>query len=366
MRLAILGTRGVPARYGGFETFAENLSIRLAERGYSVTVYCEASRDGLPTSYKGVRLAYAPAFPLGPLATIAFDAICLWRARRSYDVVYMLGVSAPFLFFLPRMHRTRLWVNVDGVEWKRSKWGWLGRAYLKAMEALAVRSASRVIADCQAIAALLARNHARMAPCTVIAYGARVVETPPDPELLSRWGLEAGAYYLIVCRLEPENQVLEAALAFLKSGSRRSLAIVGTMQPGRRYVAALRELAGDKVKLLGAVYDQRLLDALRFHCWAYFHGHTVGGTNPSLLEALGCGNVVIAHDNAFNREVCGKLALYFGSAGEIPGVVAGAERLDPAQRSVIAERGRARIRSAYSWEAIADRYEAVLRKEGTR
>lgn len=360
IRLAILGTRGIPARYGGFETFAEEIAVRLAGAGVDVTVYCEASADTRPASHRGVRLVHVPATPCGPLTTVVFDLRSLWHARRGFDVVYMLGYGAASFCFIPRFWGTRVWLNVDGIEWARAKWGRIARLYFKVMEALALWTPDRVIADAQAIRDHLRARHARQKEISVIAYGAPMVGAPPDPALVSEWNLTPDGYYLVVCRLEPENHVREILEGFSASSSTRSIVVIGNHLSGTEYVARLRALNDPRIRFLGSVYDQATLQALRFHAFAYCHGHSVGGTNPSLLESLGCGNAVVAHDNPFNREVARDAAVYFTSAREFAARLAELENAEP-ERLRMRERGRAIIGSDYAWDGIVEQYLALLR-----
>src|SRR5580692_463888 len=174
MRLAILGTRGIPARYGGFETFAERLAVGLVERGFVVGVFCESNKSFAPDFFHGVKLHYVSAPSLGPLKTIFFDLRSLWAARKAYDVVYMLGYGAAPFCLIPRLWGTEVWINPDGLEWARSKWGVVGRSYLRLMEWVSVYAANRIIADSGAIATGLASRHGRLASCTVIPYGCEV------------------------------------------------------------------------------------------------------------------------------------------------------------------------------------------------
>ncbi len=359
MKLAILGTRGIPARYGGFETFAEKLSVGLVRRGIDVTVYCEDAQDR-PEFFENVRLEYLRVPKLGPLSTIVFDARCLWHARSDYDVVYMLGYGAALFCFIPRLWGKVVWINMDGIEWVRSKWSWPARFWLRSMEAVAMWTPSRVIADAQGIRDFLESRHGRMPPTSVIPYGAPVTETPPDAGLLGDWGLEPDSYYLVVCRLEPENHVLEILRGYSLSGTARPLIVVGNHETGTQYVRKLMETEGDRVRFVGAVYDQNKLLALRYYCRAYFHGHSVGGTNPSLLEAMGCGNAIIAHDNPFNREVAGGAGMYFESEADIPALVDEVEHHDADRRKHLSGMAVSRIRECYSWEAIVDKYFALL------
>ncbi|MFZ2951166.1 MAG: DUF1972 domain-containing protein, partial [Desulfuromonadaceae bacterium] len=209
MRLAILGTRGIPARYGGFETFAEELALRLVAQGIEVTVYCEAETVEQTAKYRGIRLVHVPSTKCGPLTTIVFDLRCLWHARSSYDVVYMLGYGATPFCLLPRFWGTRVWLNVDGIEWARAKWNTGARLYFKLMEWLSTWIPDRIIADADGIRTHLETRHHLLSPCSVIPYGAPVVNMPPDPSLLDMWDLTPDSYYLVVARMEPENHIRE-------------------------------------------------------------------------------------------------------------------------------------------------------------
>lgn len=354
-RLAILGTRGIPARYGGFETFAEELSVRLVEKGLDVTVYCESTEAARPTVHRGVRLVHIAAIPFGPLTTVLFDLRSLWHARRGFDLVYMLGYGAAAFCFIPRLWGSRVWLNVDGVEWARGKWGTVARLYFKLMEALSLHTPDRVIADANAIRDHLLARHRDAKPISVIAYGAPIVDASPHASLLSEWDLAPNEYYLIVCRLEPENHVKEILEGFRASHSRRGLVVVGNHLSGTRYVESLGAVRDPRIRFVGAVFDRARLDTLRYHAFAYFHGHSVGGTNPSLLEALGCSSAVVAHDNSFNREVARDAAIYFRSAREVAARIAELEEGD-APRLLMKARARAIVEEDYTWVRIAERY----------
>jgi glycosyltransferase involved in cell wall biosynthesis len=363
MKLAILGTRGIPARYGGFETFAEELSVRLAQRGIDVTVYCEADDQERPDTYKGVRLVYLSALRMGPLTTILFDLRCLWHARKGFDVVYMLGYGASIFCFLPRLWGSKVWINMDGVEWARAKWGLLAKTWLKTMEAAAMWTADHLIADADGIQQHLRSRHWHTPSCTVIPYGAPVAAEAPDPRLLQEWGLLPGAYYLIVCRLEPENQVFEIVEGFSRSVASHPLIVVGNYNGGSGYGERLSRMAGRRVRFIGTLYDSSKLQAMRYHALAYFHGHMVGGTNPSLLEALGCGNTVIAHDNVFNREVAGNAAFYFKEAGDIPAIIETIETFSLDDKNKRKTMAQDRVRRHYNWNDITERYYRLLRSK---
>jgi glycosyltransferase involved in cell wall biosynthesis len=353
MRMAILGTRGIPARYGGFETFAEQLAVRLVERGHEVTVFCEAAHGGEET-YKGVTLRHLRTRNLGPLTTLFFDAASLWHARSSFDVVYMLGYGSSMLCWLPRYWGTQVWINMDGLEWQRAKWSPIARWYLRCAEAMATRAPDRIIADASAIKANLESRYRRLPPCDVIPYGCEIVSSASAEELQC-FGLEPGSYYLVVCRFEPENHVREIVEGFLGSSTTARLVLVGDHTRKTKYVQTLAAHQSDRILFTGPVYDPPKIQAFRFYCRAYLHGHSAGGTNPSLLEAMGCGNVVIAHDNPFNREVLGDSALFFSTPQTLSARV---ETVDSgrADLSVMKCGAMNRARQLYSWGSITDQY----------
>lgn len=365
MKLAILGTRGIPARYGGFETFAEKLAIGLTRMGHEVTVYCEAGTWLMPTEYHGVQLRYMPTPRLGPLETILYDAKCLWDARTGYDVVYMLGYGAAPFCAIPRLYGTEVWINPDGLEWARAKWSAAGRAYLRMMEWFAVRVGDRLIADAAAVADSLASRHGALNSCTVIPYGCEVVDTVPCTDPLAEWGLIPESYYLVVCRLEPENHIREIMRAFQQSQSTRELIVVGDHCAPTHYVRELCKVRDPRIRMIGTVYDQKKLVCLRAHAFGYMHGHSVGGTNPSLLEAMGCGNLVFAHDNPFNRENLGDHGLFFANPDELARAINRMERDDAGRQ----ERRRslaARARASYRWPDVIAKYAELLERVDVR
>lgn len=359
MRLAILGTRGIPACYGGFETFAEEIAVRLQEKGIEVTVYCEKGNNPLSTdTYKGIRLIYITSPRLGPFSTIFFDLFCLLTVRNRHDVIYMLGYGTSLFCFIPRLWGKRVWINMDGIEWTRTKWSLPARLWLRLMERIAMWTPNRIIADAAAIKVHLQQRYKHLPPTSVIPYGAPLVSYA-DSRLLTEWHLAPNGYYLVVCRLEPENHVLEIMKGYAASDNALPLIVLGNHMTGTAYVQQLFSVTDSRIRLIGAVYEPTKLQALRFHARAYFHGHSVGGTNPSLLEALGCGNAVIAHDNVFNREVAGKAALYFTSSADIPDLLKQLES-DETRRTAMRIAARKIIARRYTWEQVADTYLRLL------
>ena len=357
-RIAILGSRGIPARYGGFETFAQEIAVRLVSCDVHVTVYCENSG---PADYHGVRLEYVKARNLGPFSTILFDVHCLWRARKGYDVVYMLGYGAALFCLIPRFWRSAVWINMDGIEWRRSKWRWPAKTWLKLMEWAATKVASRLIVDSHGIGTHLKKTYRSLPDMTMIPYGVEVQSTDRDPRQLRDLGLESQNYNLIVCRLEPENHVLEIVEGYEMVDTGIPLVVVGGLGQKNTYVDRLLRHASVQIRFIDAVYDSDRLWCLRQHCRIYFHGHSVGGTNPSLLEAMSAGNVVVAHDNVFNREVLGKSGYYFKNAVHLAELTNQAIALDALTARQIGQTAKDRAARRYSWESVCDAYIQLLR-----
>jgi glycosyltransferase involved in cell wall biosynthesis len=300
-KIAILGSRGIPAEFGGFETFAEQLAVRLVDRGFDVTVFCESTQSYREPTYKGVKLVYLSTPNIVGLRSVWFDIVSILRTLRGYDVVYMLGYHAAFAFVLPWLFRTNFWTNMDGLEWKRDKWSANAKRYLQLMEWFAARFSRRLVADAEGIAQHLREAYRVGHKTLMIPYGAYEVDGAPDACLIEEYGVEPGEYYLVVCRLEPENHVREIVNGFVASSSPRKLIVVGDHEADTGYIKTLLDNANERVSFVGTIFDPPRLIALRWYCRAYFHGHSVGGTNPSLLEAMACRNHTIAHDNVFNR-----------------------------------------------------------------
>lgn len=355
VKLAILGTRGIPAHYGGFETFADQVSTRLAERGVGVTVFCPAPSPKPNEIYRGVTLKYVQFPSLGKYSEMMWDARCFCEARRGFDIVYMLGLGGAFAAWVPRVFGAQVWVNTDGVEWRRTKFNAPQRAYLAVAEALSVFFANRVVADSAAIAAYLRRQYPGLKNVSTIAYGADIPTGEPNLHLLSEWGLRPDGYYLVVCRLEPENHVLEIVEGFEQSQSPLPLVIVGGIENPNAYVKRLLGHRSERVRFLGTVYDRERLTAIRSHARGYMHGHSVGGTNPSLLEAMACGNLVIAHDNPFNREVLGDAGVFFSAREQLSRRVHAID-WGEVQAAPLRSRAQERVRERYQWDQIAGSY----------
>jgi glycosyltransferase involved in cell wall biosynthesis len=357
--LRILGTRGVPAAHGGFETFAERLALHLVSRGWKVTVYCQETGTGpvIEDRWQGVDRIRIPVASDGAAASVIFD----WHATRHASVrrglCLTLGYNTALFCALLRRARLPNLINMDGIEWHRAKWGKAAKAWFRLNEWAGCRLGDHLIADHPEIAAHLT-GYTPAKRITTIAYGAETL-SGCDPTPLANLGLEPGRYCSVIARPEPENSVLEVVQAFSRRPRGISLAVLGNYREDHAYHRRVRAAAGPEVKFLGAIYDKAIVDTLREHSFAYVHGHQVGGTNPSLVEALGAGNAVLAHDNRFNRWVANDAAAYFD------GEDAFARCLDelqaqPGQLAVMRQAARRRHAEAFTWPLVLSQYEGLL------
>jgi len=361
LSIAMIGTRGVPAAYGGFETAVEEIGARLADRGHDVTVYCRRTSGERIAEWRGMRLVHAPALRLKAAETLSHTALsvahlALSRQRRP-DMAFVFNAgNAPFVPFLRRL-RVPVAVHVDGLEWKRDKWSGAGRRYYRWAEAFSVRHADALIADAAGIADYYTETFG--APTELLTYGAPILEEAGHRRI-GELGLAPGGYHLVVARFEPENHVDVIVIGYARSRAALPLVVVGSAPYAAAHTVRIRELADgdDRVRLLGGVYDQELLDELYANAATYLHGHSVGGTNPSLLRGMGAGAPVVAWDVSFNHEVAGTSAAYFGDAADVAARIEEAE----AQPSASVARGarlRERARAMYNWDSVAEGYEAL-------
>lgn len=360
--LIILGIRGVPAAHGGFETFAERLALWLVGRGWDVTVYCQGSPTGkrMTDEWEGIRRIHIPVRLSGAMSTIEFDAAAMKDAMKQEGAILTLGYNTGFLNAWARLRGRRSIINMDGFEWKRDKYGPAQKAFLWANERLALIAGATLIADHPVIADYLKQ---RTAPdkVTMIPYGGEEL-TAGDEKVLDDMGLAPGRFFTIIARPEPENSILEIVRAFSRRERGAKLVVLGNYREEVAYERSIRHSASAEVLFPGAIYDKQIVSALRFHSRAYLHGHRVGGTNPSLVEALGAGNAIIAHDNPFNRWVAGEAGLYFADEEAISDLV---DRLidDGDLQAQMAAAARARWHLRFTWERILQAYEAVLEVE---
>lgn len=359
-QLIILGIRGIPAAHGGFETFTERLAPWLRDHDWDVTVYCQGSETGRREEdyWEGIRRIHIPVTRDGSVGTIEFDCKAAADALGQRGLILTLGYNTGFLNTWLKLRGRSSYINMDGLEWKRVKYSGIQRAYLWLNERLAAWSGALLIADHPAIEDHLATRVSR-SKIKMIPYGSEKI-VAADQAPLVRLGLEPHKFFTLIARPVPENSVLEIVQAFrLRQRNGVKLAILGGYDEADTYQAAVMSAANEDVIFPGGIYDRPTLEALRYYSIAYLHGHRVGGTNPSLVEALGAGNAVIAHDNIFNRWVAGDAAIYFtdvDSCSENIDLICSDSLLRDRMQSAARERWTAE----FTWEAILQQYQAVL------
>ncbi len=319
MKIGILGTRGIPNRYGGFEQWAEQLSKGLVKKGCVVTVYNSHFHPYKRNTYQGIEIIHKwDPKKIGLASQFIYDLLCILNARKQkFDVIIQLGytTSSVWGWLLPK--KARIIYNMDGLEWKREKYKGLLKTFLKKAEKLAIKHSDVVIADSKPIKSYLDKKY--QLSSNFIAYPATIFENSDD-SVLAKFNLTKEKYYLLIARFQPDNNLEMIIQGVLASETNTPLLIVG--DDNNRYGRYLqKKYSSDKIFFLGKIYDQTELNNLRYYCLLYFHGHSAGGTNPSLLEAMASSCVICAHNNDFNRAVLGEDAFYFKNRTEIASVL---------------------------------------------
>jgi glycosyltransferase involved in cell wall biosynthesis len=354
-KIAIVGTRGIPARYGGFETLVENIAPALALKGYKVTVY--ARRRFVPMStrwYRGVRIVHPPAFPTKHLDTVSHTFFTLPHLLLARPKAVLVCNAINAAFCLPmRLWGIKVILNVDGLEWERRKWGLLGRGAYKASAWLASRLAHVLIADAHVIGEFYKTRYG--VDSAYIPYGHELQE-PLTLSTLENLNLQVGDFYFYVGRLEPENNPEAVLRGFRASGSPKKLILLGDNPYKRSYVERLRAMAGPNVLMPGAIYGEGYRELL-FNSFAVIHASEVGGTHPALVEAMGAAKPVLLQRNPQNLEVAGEDALYFDVAdpASLPTLIRECERSGDGLR-LQGQKLRARARERYSWDTVRQAY----------
>ncbi|WP_051973026.1 DUF1972 domain-containing protein [Cryobacterium sp. MLB-32] len=358
LRIALIGTRGVPATYGGFETAVEEIGRRLVDRGHDVTVYCRRNGKPVLEEYRGMKLVFLPAIHHRILETLSHTALSVAHAvTHRPDVAFVFNAGNAPLVPVLRARGIPTTVHVDGLEWKRDKWGGTARRYYRWAEQSCVRQADALIADAQGIVDYYKAEFA--VPTELITYGASIL-TDTAADKLGPQGLTSGEFHLLVARFEPENHVDVIIRGYRLSTSRLPLVVVGSAPYALEHTRKIQELAASdpRVRLLGAVWDQGLLDQLYVHAATYVHGHSVGGTNPSLLRAMGAATPVLAWDVVFNREVLGPDGWFFHDADSLARLIDTADRAPDEIRDTGGAL-QARAHAVYDWDAVSAAYERL-------
>lgn len=358
--IRILGTRGIPAKHGGFETFAEALSFYLVTKDWQVTVYCQQDGGNVVSEeiWRNIRLVHIPVKTLGPLGTIIFDWKSTLHASKENGIVLTLGYNTAMFGLIYRLRGIVNLINMDGIEWHRQKWTPMQKAWLYLNERCACWFGNHLVADHPEIKA----HHSKHVPpnkITMIPYGANFI-VHADAASLASFRLAPSQYAIIIARAEPENSILEVVEAFSSKHRGIFLVVLGLYEPEKNaYHRKVMDAAGNEVRFLGPIYDKPTVNALRYHARLYIHGHTVGGTNPSLVEALGASLPVLAHDNKYNRWVTGGGGRFFLSADEC------AQQLDNILNddAILAQmkmQSTKRFHDEFEWPNILKQYDSLL------
>lgn len=358
MNIGIIGTRGIPNNYGGFEQFAQYLSLALVEKGHSVIVYNSHNHPFKESNWRGIELkhCYDPEKLIGTAGQFVYDLNCILDARqRNFDVILQLGYTSSSIwsFLFPR--KSVIVTNMDGLEWKRTKYSDPVKKFLKYAESIAAKKSSFLVADSPAIQKYLLETYNKHS--TFIPYGANQF-TELDATLLSPFGVEQFNYDLIIARMEPENNIEVILDGINTAESKRPCIVVGNASNtfGSHLV---RKFAGNKlIKFVGSIYDIHKLNNLRYFSNIYFHGHSVGGTNPSLLEAMASHTLIVAHQNGFNEAVLGDDAYYFTSSDDISHLVLTLRKVEHEKRKI--DNNLQKIEQHYNWEKIVLQYEELF------
>jgi len=355
MYIAILGTRGVPAKYGGFETCAEEISVRMAQRGHDVAVYCrKGNHDDSLTSYKGVKLIHLPFIKGKNTETISHTLFSIFHSLTiKADILYVMNAANGPLCVIPKLVGKKIIINVDGLEWKRKKWGKIARAYYLFSEWLCTKVANRIVSDAQGIKKYYMDRY--NTDSTYIAYGANI-EKSTNAKILDEYGLKPDDYFFVASRLEPENNADITVKAMESVITDKKLVIAGGANYKNKYIKNLMKTQDKRILFLGPVYKEGHIKELHCNCFAYIHGNEVGGTNPALLKAMGYGNMVFALDNVFNNEVLSGCGIsYKKNPADLSKKMQ--KIIDhPEERAYYQNLAVKRIRHFYTWDAITEKY----------
>jgi glycosyltransferase involved in cell wall biosynthesis len=361
-RVVILGSRGIPAAHGGFETLAQRLALYLVEHGWRVTVYCqdEAARGPqrfTTDTWRGVERVHVRVSRKGAAGSVEFDWHAVRHAATQDGVCLVLGYNTAVMLLRLRAAGRKILINMDGLEWKRPKWSLQVRTWFYVNEWIGAWVGHRLIADHPHIADHLASRRSRFAAVLIPYGGDEVVSASTAP--VTELGLTPRGFLVSIARIEPDNNILTLVEAFARQPRGAKLVVLGTFDSGNAYHAAVKAAANAEVIFPGAIYEAERVQALRFHARAYCHGHTVGGTNPSLVESLWCGNAVLAHRNRFNVWTGGPEQFYFADTNECDAMI-GRILTDDAAVKRAGQAARERAVADFTWPAVLAAYEQEL------
>ncbi len=361
MKIAILGTRGIPNNYGGFEQTAEKLSIKLVSENYNVTVYNPDDHPYKKDIWNGVKIKhiFSKESKLGIWGTFIYDYLCLKDAvKQDYDIILNLGYVPSALFFnLKKQTKAKFITNMDGLEWKRSKWNNVLKKFIKFCEKRAIKLSDFLIADNPGIKDYYVKNY-HVNDIAFIPYGAELFDGP-NIEFLEEFNVEPYSYYILVARLEPENNIETILEGYILSKAKEPFIVVGGLK--NKYAKYLLNKFRNykNIKFVGGIYDYSKLSSLRWYAKLYFHGHSVGGTNPSLLEAMASNAYIVAHDNVFNRYVLGDEGFYFKNKEDISNII---RNYTNDFRKEFIEKNQKKIKEIYNWDKVGIQYLKVFQE----
>lgn len=365
MKIAILGTKGIPNNYGGYEQFAEYISTRLVARGNQVTVYNPSFHTYSENIFNGViiRKIFSPEKWIGGAANIIYDHLCLQDAlKHDFDIIYEAGyhsVAMSLKYFNVKSRKKPIVItNMDGLEWKRTKWNKPIQRIIKKLEKIAVNESPYLIADNIGIQDYLRDKFAKES--YYIPYGADPVVEYEEGHL-KEYNVEPFRYFILVARLEPENNIETVLNGHCNSSSKLPILVVGNHQT--KYGDYLKTTFQNQlVKFVGGIYTKSKLDSLRFFSKAYFHGHSVGGTNPSLLEAMACKSFIWAHQNAFNRAILDNNAFYFSNQEQVTKLIEDSDRLVATYGTSFKDGNFQKIEKIFNWEKVVLQHEELFER----
>lgn len=358
MRIGILGTRGIPNYHGGFEQFTEFFSVYAAQKGHEIYVYNSSLHPYKESNFQGVNLIHCKDLEdkIGTAGQFVYDLNCIMDARkRNFDVLLQLGYTSNAIWYKLLPKNCVIVTNMDGLEWKRSKYSAKVQKFLKYSEKLAVKSSNELIADSKGIQSYLKEKYNKDAE--FIAYGATVFDEP-NAAFLTEFHLKPYQYDMLIARMEPENNIEMILDGYAATDREFPFLVIGNAEKtafGKRMLAKFKNV--QEIRFLGAIYDLEKLNNLRYHSRFYFHGHSVGGTNPSLLEAMSSQACIVANKNRFNAAILEKDAYYFENKEDVSNVISSGQRSE-----TFINKNLNKINVHYTWENINQQYLDFLEK----
>ena len=359
MKIAILGTRGIPNYHGGFEQFAEFFAVYLAQQGEEVYVYNSSIHPYKQDNYNGVNIISCndPEDKLGTPGQFIYDLNCILDARkRNFDVILQLGYTSSTIWWWLMPKKAKVVTNMDGLEWKRTKYSKKVQAFLKYAEKLGAKHSDHLISDSLGIQSYLKQKYDK--DSTYIAYGANVFTSPNDT-ILDEYKIEKERYSLLIARFEPENNIEMILDGVSQSNKPEPFLVIGKHETV--YGEYLKNKYKDfkNIRFIGGIYNLEALNNIRYFSRLYFHGHSVGGTNPSLLEAMASNTLICANDNLFNKGVLQENAFYFNNANDVSELYS---KLNKAEHLDIINNNLQAIEKEFNWNLINQKYHDLLKK----